>query len=250
MMVYASSSVVRRIRLVLLRRLLPVLRRGSGVAEQKRAQGAIFEAQIDRDRVLDGKAACRVRRECLHGDDLAGQRAQVADLVDHVDQDRPAARLSAPRVGTVVIAFGIGFIEHRAADHANERPENSGSHDLHRRVHDRTVKAMMADQQRNACALGRFGEPQSFGIRVCDRLLHERRYACRHAQEPLLDVQHVGRRDDHAVRTILRQQLRDRRIKSHARPLPRPLPPSAKRRRSKRAPHSGSSGSPRCGEAR
>ena len=136
--------------------------------------------------------------------------------MDHVDQDRAATRLPSPRVGAVVITFGVGFIEHRAADHANERPENSGLHDLHCLVQDRAVASMMADQQRNTGALGRSSEPQPFGIRVRERLLDQHWHARRDAFQALLDVKHIGCGDDHAVRAILREQLGERRMERHA----------------------------------
>ena len=93
----AILVVVRRIARVLLRRVLPASLARRGVRQHERAERAVGEADEDRHRVLDREVAGGVRRECLHGDDLAAQRAQVVDLVDHVEQDGAAAGFAPPR---------------------------------------------------------------------------------------------------------------------------------------------------------
>src|SRR5262249_33942174 len=52
---------IRRVRPVLLRRLLPALRRCRRVREQERAERGVGEAQVDRDRVLDLELARCIR---------------------------------------------------------------------------------------------------------------------------------------------------------------------------------------------
>src|SRR6185312_16722816 len=81
---------------VLLRGLLPTPPPGGRVRQHECRQRAVDKAQADGRTVLDLVSTHRVRRDRLHGGDLAAQRTQVSDFVNEVDQDRAAARLAAP----------------------------------------------------------------------------------------------------------------------------------------------------------
>ena len=82
---------------ILARGLLPAPRRRRGVGKKKCPERAIGEAQVERHRIFDGKAADRVGHERLHLDDFAAHRTQVVDLVDHVDQYRAPGSAPACR---------------------------------------------------------------------------------------------------------------------------------------------------------
>ncbi|MCY1439941.1 hypothetical protein D9M71_561950 [compost metagenome] len=131
--------------------MFPAAGAGGGVREQEGAQRATGKAQADGDAVLDGKAAGGAGGLGLHGNDLAAQRTQVADLVDQVDQHRSAPGFAAPGRGVEVI---IGLVEQGAAHHRHEVAEDALGDDLAGLVENRAVGAMVAHQQSCAALLG------------------------------------------------------------------------------------------------
>ena len=80
----------------------------------------------------------------MHRDDFAGERAQIADLMNQVDEDRPAAGFASPRRGIEVIG---GLVEHRAAGDRDQSAERACLHDLASEREDRAMRAMMADEE-------------------------------------------------------------------------------------------------------
>ena len=66
------------------------------------------------------KPRVALRRDRLHRDDVAAQHAQVVHFVNHVDQDRSAADLAAPRR---VREIRVGLEEDRAAHDRDELPQ-------------------------------------------------------------------------------------------------------------------------------
>jgi hypothetical protein len=203
------GGVVARI---LAGRVLPAAVGRRGVREQERPEHAADEAQDDRGGVLDREAARRVRGEGLDRGDLAGERAKVADLVDHVEQDRTAARLAAPGVRAVVVAFVVGLVEERGAGDRDEPAERAALHHLDRARHDRAVPAVMADEDRHLGGVGRLAQPHAARVVVGHRLLEQRRDPRGDTGQRLLDVQLIGRGDDDAVGPVARDQLVERTV--------------------------------------
>ena len=78
----------------------------------------------------------------MNRDNFADHRTQVVHFMDHIEQDRAAARFFAPDEGTIEIA--IGFIECRAAHHGNESTEDSGLDDLDCLMEDPAMAAMVS----------------------------------------------------------------------------------------------------------
>jgi len=207
----AGGAVAR----VLAGRVLPASVGRSGVRQQERAQRPVREPERDRRGVLDRKAARRVGREGLDRDDLAGERAQVVDLVDHVEQDRPAAGFATPGVRAVEIAFVLRLVEHRGAADRDQPPEGSTAHRLHRLRHDRAVPAVVADEDRDAGGFGGLAHPDTGIERVRDRLLDQGRQPRRDAFERVLQMELIGRGEDHAVGAVAGYQFIERPVERH-----------------------------------
>ena len=208
---------IGRVAGVLLRGLLPRPGRGRGVGQQERAQRAVREGEHHGRRVLDGVAPGRVRRHGLHRRDGPDQREQVVHLVDQVEQDRPAAGLTAPATARVEVV--VGLVEQRRADHGDDRAEPPAPHDLAGLGHDGRVVAVVAGQHRDACRLARLDQPGGAFDGVADRLLHDHRDARRDALQPAVDVHLVRGRQDHPVGLVRREQLVQRPVQRHGEPL-------------------------------
>ena len=109
------------------------------------------------------------------------------DLVDHVDENRPAARTPAPVVGRIEVAVDRGLAENGAAHHADEPAERARRTTLDRLVQDRAVPAMCptrlvtpafsaASTSRSPCfermrdrLLDEHGTPAAMHTRPCSR---------------------------------------------------------------------------------
>ncbi len=209
------AGVRFRVARVFTRRVFPAPIGCRGVGEHERSECAAREAQDDRGRVLDGKVACRIRRERLDGDDLAAQRAQVVDLVDHVDQQRAAAGLPPPRR---LVEVAVRLAEHRAAHHGDQRSQRAARDDFVRPRHDRAVASMVPDEQPCARALGSVAQRDARSDRMRDWLFDQRRHTGRDAFEGLRRVQRVGRRENDAVDPRPGEQIPQRRVQRHLRP--------------------------------
>jgi hypothetical protein len=121
-----------------------------------KSQRAIGKPQTYGSRILDRKAADYIRRKSLNCGYLAAQRAQVSNLVDHIDQDRTTPRLAAPRA---VIEITIGLAEHFGTDHCDQTPKAAATHNGYGLFHDRVVLTMMSGQQSDVGALRGFAQP-------------------------------------------------------------------------------------------
>ena len=65
--------------------------------------------------------------------------------MNHIEQDRAAARFFAPGEGTIVVA--VGPIKNCAADRSDELAEDSGLDDLDRLVENWAMAAMVSHQR-------------------------------------------------------------------------------------------------------
>ncbi|CRM70666.1 hypothetical protein [Pseudomonas sp. 22 E 5] len=83
----------------------------------------------------------------LDGNDFAAQGAQVANLVNHVDQDGSTTLLSAPYGGIEIV---IRLVEHGAPLHRDNIAEYAFADYLSRLGEDRTVCSMVSYQQTRA----------------------------------------------------------------------------------------------------
>jgi hypothetical protein len=188
---------------ILARRLLPAQRRGGGVGQEHRAERPICEAQRDGRRVLDGMPARLVRCKRLHRGDLAAERAESRDLVDHVDQDRAAARLAAPRP---LVEISVRLVEQRASHDGDDRPQRPARDDFARLGDDRAVQPVMPNEDRNAGCLGGGANPLAAGDIMRNRLLDQARDAGRDERQALLGVHVVRRCDDRSVELPIGKQ--------------------------------------------
>jgi hypothetical protein len=210
----AVLVVVARIGLVLLGGLLPAAGARGRVAEQEGSQHPAGEPQDDRCGVLDREAAHRVRGDRLNGDDLAAQHAQVVNLVDHVEQDRPAARLGAPgSVGKVA----AGLVEQGRSRDGDQASQHARFDDLTRLGHDRAVRAVVADQHPRSPRLDLAQQTLAFGHRGRDRFFQQHRQVRGDALHGLRRVQLIGRGQHHAVGSIGAKQFVERGMAGHAR---------------------------------
>lgn len=148
-------------------------------------------------------AANGVRFERLHADDLPAQRAQVVDVVDQVEEDRPGAFLPAPRWLEII----VGLVEPEGRLDRQDGAEPARFDDLPRLLHHGVVAAVVADEQGHARRLGRLDQARRRGDIVGDRFLHQSRHARRHRREAVLDMHLVRRGDDHAIRPARRDHL-------------------------------------------
>jgi hypothetical protein len=74
---------------------------------------------------------------------------------------------------------------------------------------------MVSGKQLVVRLLGRFDEAPALLQRVPDRLFHETRHAGLDAQEPLLDVHRVRRRQDHALWLVLGKAFAEGLVQRH-----------------------------------
>jgi hypothetical protein len=189
--------------------VLPVAGTGGGVGQHKRSQRTIGEAQVDRNRVLNRKAARRARCERLHAGDLAAQHAQVVHLVNHVDEDRTAAGFAPPRACIEIV---VGLEEHRASHHGDHPAERAPVDELLRLRHDRAVRTMVADEDLRSRGVGGPDQALSFVDRRRKRLLDKRRQPRLDTLQRLRHVELVRGCEDDAVGPIAPQQVVERPI--------------------------------------
>ena len=64
--------------------------------------------------------------ECLDSDDLAAQTAQVAYLVNHVQQNRAAARLATPGKRTFKVALIFSLVKKYGAHYRYQFAQHAG----------------------------------------------------------------------------------------------------------------------------
>jgi len=177
-------------------RLLPAPRRRGGIRKHERRQCSARKPHHDRRRVFDDETPARRRRDRLHFDDFAAKHPQIVDFVDQVDEDRTPADLAAPRcLGKIA----IGLAKRRAAAHRDETAEHTVVDDRLRRGEQRTVSAVMSDEDRHRLALGRDHQLSGAVEPVGDWLLDQHRHVARDARESVGDVRAVRRRDDHPI---------------------------------------------------
>ena len=134
-------------------------------------------------------------------------------LVDHVEQDRPTASLPAPWPISEVF---IRLEEYRAAHHGDQLSEPAFVDQLLRARHDRAVCPMVTDQDLCARLVGLFHERLGFPNGRRDRLFQQLRHARGDALQRVFEVQLVWRCENHAIGTILVEQLVERLVQRHA----------------------------------
>jgi hypothetical protein len=137
--------------------------------------------------------------------------------MDHIEQDRAAARLFAPGEGTIVVA--IWLIERRAAHHGDELAKDSRLDDLDRLLQNRAMAAMVSHQQLRVGAFRGLNEARGFLKRMADRFFDQRRNACGDALKALLDVHLVGSREHNAIGRMAGETFRQRPVHGHVFPL-------------------------------
>ncbi|MNC52377.1 hypothetical protein D3C75_1017190 [compost metagenome] len=87
----------------------------------------------------------------MNGNDFTAQRTQVADLMDHIDQDRATAFLASPD-GSVEIV--IWFVKQSAALYSNDVSKNVVSDDLSRLGKNWAMRPMMSYEQLGVSCIG------------------------------------------------------------------------------------------------
>ena len=137
--------------------------------------------------------------------------------MNHIEQDRAAARFFAPGEGTIVVA--VALIKNCAADRSDELAEDSGLDDLDRLVENWAMAAMVSHQQPRVGAFGGLNEPRAIFKGVGDRLFNQHRNICCDALQALLDVHLVGRREHYPVRSITDEKFRQRLVHRRIFPL-------------------------------
>lgn len=194
---------------------IPTPGRRRSVAEVQRHQRAIDQAEQDGSAVLDGKAAHRVGCDRLNRHDLAAHMADQVDLVNEVDEHRPAAGL-APPCRLEIVGRLVEGREHRCVGQAAERA--LGNH-RPRPPDDRIVPSMMPDQDGHLRALRRGRDRRGVGERTRDRFLDQRHDAALDACDGELAVGRIRGGDDRCLRLHLTQEIERVGVPAHAEAL-------------------------------
>jgi hypothetical protein len=134
--------------------------------------------------------------------------------VDEVEEDRPGALFPPPGHIEIVVR-----LEEPADPVDGENlAQTPGIDRAFGSLDHRVVPSMMADEQRHAGPFGRFYQR----CRGCDvvgnGLFHQCRDASRNCFQTILNVDLIGRRDDHAVRLVLGKHIAQAREPSRAMP--------------------------------
>ena len=125
----------------------PTLATGACVREQKTPKSAILETEGDRGGILNLESPRGGTQTGGDGRNLAEKEAQDPDLVDHVDQDRPAATARSPGSGVKVI---IRFAEQGCTLNANRRSKRIRAEEILCDTEKRAVGSVVADKHRHA----------------------------------------------------------------------------------------------------
>ena len=104
----------------------------------------------------------------------------------------------------------VGLVEPAGGLNRDDLADGAGVDLRLGRLDDRVVAPVVADEQRNAEALGLLDQAARRPCLVGDRLLDKQGQPGAQTGEPVLDVQLIRRRDDDAVGRIRRQHIGER----------------------------------------
>src|SRR5450755_4625233 len=90
--------------------------------------------------------------------------------MNHIKQNRAATDFAAPGTFNEIV---VGFEEHCATHDCNNRPESASIYDLPCLGHDRTVCAVVANENFRICCVCDFDQPLGLRNGGCDWLFKQ-----------------------------------------------------------------------------